>query len=55
MCPLQIINDFEPLSSTLHGVNACFIHKPPQKSENFDFDVNFFKDKQIAKEFEMCS
>ena len=26
MCPLQIINDIEPLSSTLHGVNACFIH-----------------------------
>ena len=28
MCPLQIINDIEPLSSTLHGVNACFIHHP---------------------------
>ena len=28
MCPLQIINDTEPLSSTLHGVNACFIHHP---------------------------
>ena len=26
MCPLQIINDIEPLSLTLHGVNACFIH-----------------------------
>ena len=26
MCPLQIINDFEPLSSTLHGVNTHFIH-----------------------------
>ena len=26
MCPLQIINDIKPLSSTLHGVNVCFIH-----------------------------
>ena len=25
---LQIINDIEPLSSTLHGVNAHFIHHP---------------------------
>ena len=28
MCPLPIINDIEPLSLTLHGVNACFIHHP---------------------------
>ena len=28
MCPLQIINDIEPLSLTLHGANACFIHHP---------------------------
>ena len=28
MCPLQIIKDIEPLSSTLHSVNACFIHHP---------------------------
>ena len=28
MCPLQIINDSEPLSLTLHGVNAHFIHHP---------------------------
>ena len=28
ICPLQIINDILPLSSTLHGVNACFIHHP---------------------------
>ena len=34
MCPLQIINDSEPLSSTLHGVNACFIHHP-YKVENY--------------------
>ena len=28
MYPLRIINDIEPLSSTLRGVNACFIHYP---------------------------
>ena len=28
MCPLQIINDIEPLSLTLHAVNAHFIHHP---------------------------
>ena len=28
MCPLQIINDIEYLSSTLHGVNQIFIHHP---------------------------
>ena len=28
ICPLQIINDTEALSSTLHGVNAHFIHHP---------------------------
>ena len=28
ICHLQIINDIEPLSLTLHGVNTCFIHHP---------------------------
>ena len=28
MCPLQIINDIEPLSLTIHGVNMCLIHYP---------------------------
>ena len=28
MCPLQIINDIEALSLTLHGVNTHFIHHP---------------------------
>ena len=28
MCPLPIINDIEPLSLTLYGVNAHFIHHP---------------------------
>ena len=28
MCPLQIINDIESLSLTLHGVNSRFIHHP---------------------------
>ena len=32
MCPLQIFNDIEPLSSTLHGLNACFINQPPSTS-----------------------
>ena len=53
MRPLQIINDIEPLSSILHGVNICFIHQPSKKSENFEFDVNFFKEQSIAKKFEM--
>ena len=37
MCPLQIINDVEPLSSTLHGVNVCFIHHP-SNVENYSID-----------------
>ena len=28
ICSLQIINDIEALSLSLHGVNACFIHHP---------------------------
>ena len=28
MCPLPIIIDTEPLSSTLHGLNTRFIHHP---------------------------
>ena len=28
MCPLQITNDIESLSLTIHGVNAHFIHHP---------------------------
>ena len=28
MCPLQIINDIEYLSSTFHGINKSFIHHP---------------------------
>ena len=28
MCPLQIINDIESLSLTLHGINGHFIHHP---------------------------
>ena len=28
MCPLQITNDIEHLSSTLHGVNETFIRHP---------------------------
>ena len=29
ICPLQIINNIESLSSTLHGVNTHFIHHHP--------------------------
>ena len=28
MCPLQIINDIEPLSLTIHGLIGRFIHHP---------------------------
>ena len=28
MCPLQITNDIEPLSSTIHGLIGHFIHHP---------------------------
>ena len=28
MCPLPIINHIEPLSLTLHGINAHFTHHP---------------------------
>ena len=56
MCPLQIINW---LWTSITNPSWCkqmlYPPTPPQKSENFEFDVNFFKDKQIAKEFEMCS
>ena len=57
MCPLQIIDDIEPLSLTLHGIITFFIHQPPppRKSDNFDFDVIFFKEHSIAKLFEICS
>ena len=33
MCPLQIINDIESLSLTLHIVNTCFIH--PSNVKNY--------------------
>ena len=31
MFPLQIINDIEALSPTLHGVNTCFINHPSKR------------------------
>ena len=43
MCRLQIINDIEPLSSTLHGLNACFIHQPPSKKWQFWLQHQFFQ------------
>ena len=35
ICTLQIINDIKPLTSTPHGVNACFIHHS-SKSKSLD-------------------
>ena len=40
MCPLQNINDIEPLSLTLHGVNACFIHHP-SNGKNYSIGHKF--------------
>ena len=37
MCPLQITNDIEHLSSTLHGVNGTFI-RHPSNVENYSND-----------------
>ena len=34
MCPLQITNDIEHLSSTIHGVNGTFI-RHPSNVENY--------------------
>ena len=42
-CPLQIFNDIEPLSSTLHGLNACFIHQPHSKKWQFWLWHQFFQ------------
>ena len=49
MCPPQIINDIEPLSLTLHGVNACFIHNPSNVknySIGHKLETNWPKQKQ---------
>ena len=48
-CPLQIINDIEPLSSTLNGLNACFIHQPPSKKWQFWLQCQFFQSVQLQK------
>ena len=34
MCPLQIVNNIQPLSLTIHGVNACFIYHPSNVKNN---------------------
>ena len=39
MCPLQIINDIESLSFTLHGAITCFIHHL-LKLENYLIGLN---------------
>ena len=43
ICPLQMTNDNEPLSSTLHAVNARFIRCP---SKNSYSTANFSKNRQ---------
>ena len=50
MCPLQIINDSEPLSSTLHGVNASFIHHP-SNVENYSISHKSETDQPKPKKF----
>ena len=53
ICPLQIINDIEPLLLTLHGVNACFIHHP-SNIKNYSIshksETNRAKQKKIVLE-----
>ena len=48
MCPLQIINDIEPLSLTLHGVNARFIHHP-SNVENYSIGPKLETDRPKQK------
>ena len=48
MCPLQIINDIEPLSLTLHGVNAHFIHHP-SNVENYSIGHKLETDRPKQK------
>ena len=54
ICSLQIINDIEPLSLTLHAVNACFIHHP-SNVENYSIGhkletLDQKKKKKVASE-----
>ena len=49
MCLLQIINDIEPLSLTLHGVNGCFIHHP-SNVQNYSISHKLETDQPKQKE-----
>ena len=49
ICPLQSINDIEPLSLTVHGVNTRFIHHPSNvknDSINHKSETDWPKQKQ---------
>ena len=48
MCPLPIMNDIEPLSLTLHGVNAHFIHHP-SNLENYSISHKLETDRPKQK------
>ena len=52
MCALQIINDIEPLSLTLHGINTCFIHHL-SNVKNYSIGHKSETDQQKQKNF--CS
>ena len=54
MCPLQITNNTEPLSLTIHGVNACFIHHPSHVknySISHKSETNWQKQKKCPGEY----
>ena len=51
ICPLQITNDIGPLSLTIHGVNACFIHHPSHVknySISHKSEINWQKQKKMV-------
>ena len=50
MCALQIINDIEPLSLTLHGINTCFIHHL-SNVENYSIGHKSETDRPKQKKF----
>ena len=52
MCPLQITNDIENLSLTLHGVNRTFIHHP-SNVENYS-NIHKSETSQPIKKKKLC-
>ena len=52
MCPLQIINDIEPLLLSLHGVNPCYIYYPSKVKNytiNHKSETTQLKEKKCIK------